>query len=196
MFGILQVGLLAMVLAGPMDAPVPVRASQPDSVATAPAPPPLPMTAQPKQKRVFYGGSIGMTFGNYTRFSVQPLVGYQFTPKLSGGVKGIYEYVKDKRYTPDLTASNYGGSLFSRLRFIPNAYAHAEFAYVSYEFRTASGGSERTGVPFLYLGGGLVQRLSPNASAYVEVLFDVLQDSNSPYDNWQPFVSVGVMAGF
>lgn len=195
MSGILEAGLVVLALAGPMAAPAPAQTTPPDSAATA-APPPLPMTAAPEEKRMFFGGSIGMTFGDYTRLSIQPLIGYQLTPKASTGVKFIYEYIKDKRYTPELTANNYGGSLFGRLRFIPNAYAHAEFAYISYEFQTFSGASTRDEVPFLFLGGGMVQRISPNASAYVEVLFDVLQDNKSPYDDWEPFVSVGVMAGF
>ena len=196
MTGLIEAGLVVFALSGPVDAPMLAQASAPDSAVATPAPPPLPMTAAPKQKRVFFGGSIGMTFGDYTRFSIQPLVGYQLTPKVSTGVKFIYEYIEDKRYTPDLTASNYGGSVFGRLRPVPGFYAHTEFAYISYELQTLSGSSTRTEVPFLYLGGGIVQRLSANASAYVEVLFDVLQDSNSPYDDWQPFVSVGVMAGF
>jgi hypothetical protein len=41
-----------------------------------------------------------------------------------------------------------------------------------------------------------VQPISPNAAVFVEVLFDVLQDSNSPYDRWNPFISIGVAAGF
>jgi len=50
-------------------------------------------------------------------------------------------------------------------------------------------------VPFLLLGGGLVQRISPRTALTVEVLFDVLQDDNSPYDSGEPFVSVGVGVG-
>ena len=42
--------------------------------------------------------------------------------------------------------------------------------------------SERNWVPFLLLGGGFVQHVGPNASVYVEVLFDVLQNENSPYE--------------
>jgi hypothetical protein len=38
--------------------------------------------------------------------------------------------------------------------------------------------------------------MTANTWAYVEVLFDVLQDNNSPYDDWEPFVSVGVGVGF
>jgi len=50
-------------------------------------------------------------------------------------------------------------------------------------------------VPFLMLGGGYIQPISPTTSLFVEVLFDVLQDSNSPYDAWTPFVSVGISVG-
>jgi hypothetical protein len=35
-----------------------------------------------------------------------------------------------------------------------------------------------------------------NTALMVEVLFDVLQDDNSPYEDWSPFVSVGVGVGF
>jgi len=32
--------------------------------------------------------------------------------------------------------------------------------------------------------------------AYAEVLVDVLQDNNSPYEDWEPVISVGVGVGF
>jgi hypothetical protein len=40
---------------------------------------------------------------------VAPLVGYKLNPKASVGVKVLYEYIKDKRYDPTMTASNWGG---------------------------------------------------------------------------------------
>lgn len=164
-------------------------AQTPDSAASAaPAP-------QSKSRNVFYGGTVGLSFGKYFRVSVQPMVGYTFNPRFSGGVKFIYEYINDTRYEPKTTWSNYGGSVFGRFRFIPQAYFHAEFAYVSYGVSVLDFQSERVWVPFLFLGGGYVQPISSNASFFVEVLFDVLQDSNSPYDNWAPFVSVGVAVG-
>jgi hypothetical protein len=66
---------------------------------------------------------------------------------------------------------------------------------MSYEYRQSNGNSTRDWVPFLYLGGGAIKPISPRTSAFVEVLFDVLRQ-NSPYDPWQPIVSVGVTAGF
>lgn len=146
--------------------------------------------------RVFYGGTLGLSFGSYFRISVQPMLGYQFTPKVSGGVKVVYEYIKDTRSTATVTAHNYGGSVFGRYRFIPQAYAHAEFAYMSYKYSVTDYSTERSWVPFLFLGGGYIQKISPSTSFFVEVLFDVLQNSKSPYEDWTPFISVGVAVGF
>ena len=79
-------------------------------------------------------------------------------------------------------------------------YAHAEFAYWSYEnaidITNQGYETERVWVPFLLLGGGFSQMISPNVWAYAEVLFDVLNDTNSPYDEWDPFISIGVGVGF
>lgn len=159
-----------------------------------------PKKAAPKKKstanKVYYGGNIGLNFGDYFRLSITPYVGYKITPKLSGGVKVRYEYIKDKRYAETVSSHNYGGSLFARYRFIPQLYAHAEFAYLSYKYQTSSFSPEREWVPFLLLGGGYAQRVGSNVWAYVEVLFDVLQNDKSPFKKGEPFVSVGVGVGF
>ena len=81
-------------------------------------------------------------------------------------------------------------------RLHPRAYAHGEFAYMSYKYKSSDIETNREWVPFLLLGGGLIQPVSPRASLFGEVLFDVLRDSNSPYEEWNPFISIGVAAGF
>ncbi len=156
----------------------------------------------------YYGGTVGFNFwGDYFYLSVNPLVGYQVSPKFSVGGKLQYAYINDKRYDPlELTSNNYGASIFTRYRPIYQIYLHAEFAYASYENynllynpitrQYSSGDSERNWVPFLLLGGGFVQRIGPNASVYAEVLFDVIQDENSPYEDWDPIISIGAGVGF
>lgn len=142
--------------------------------------------------RIYYGGELGFNlFGDVFRLSVKPLVAYKITDKLSLGAKIGYEYIKDKRFDPDLTYHNYGASVFTRYRFIPQVYAHAEFAELSYDYP-----SGREWVPFLLVGGGVAQPIGGNAWVYAEVLFDVLQSSKSPYEEWEPWVSVGVGVGF
>lgn len=173
-----------------------VLAQQPDSTTyVAPEDPP-PAKTSSGPSRIYYGGTLGFSFGDYTRISIAPLLGYRLTKMWSVGGKLIYEYIKDTRYDPDLTASNYGGSLFARLRPHPRFYLHGEYAYMSYEYQTASDTSDRDWVPFLLLGGGYVQPISNRTAVYIEVLFDVLNDSGSPYKEWEPWISIGVAAGF
>ena len=151
---------------------------------------------QPKQSRIYFGGHLNLSFGKYTVVGAQPIIGYKITPKLSAGIKIRYDYIKDKRYSPDYTTSNYGGSLFTRYRIIPALYVHAEYAYNNYEINYFSEGSSRVWVPYLLLGAGYSQRVGSNTWLNFQVLFDVLQNSNSPYKSWQPFYSVGVGVGF
>jgi hypothetical protein len=143
------------------------------------------------QSKVYYGGNIGLNFWNdYFYLGIYPFVGYKVTPKFSVGGKLGYTYYSYNN--SDFSSHNYGASIFSRYRVTPQFYVHGEFVYFSYDLI----GSERVWVPFLLLGGGYAQMVSPNVWIFVEVLFDVLQDSNSPYKNWDPFVSFGVGAGF
>jgi hypothetical protein len=158
---------------------------------------------QQQPSKWYYGGTIGFNFwGDYFYLSVNPLVGYQVSPKFSIGGKLQYAYINDQRYEGlELTSHNYGAGLFARFRPIYQIYLHAEFDYASYENYTIYANpyraeSERNWVPFLLLGGGLVQRVGPNAAVYVEVLFDVIQDENSPYEDWDPIISIGGGVGF
>jgi hypothetical protein len=162
---------------------------------TTPPPTAAPQAAQPGPKKVYYGGTVGLSFGDYFRFSIVPFVGYKLTPKLHIGGKVGYEYIEDDRYDETLTSHNYGGSVFSRVFPRPSIYGHAEFAYMSYNYKVNEAESDRFWVPFLYLGGGLVKSMG-RTSVFVEVLFDVLQDDKSPYEDWAPFISVGVGVGF
>ncbi len=171
-------------------------AQQTDTTKTSTPQPPSRYESQQPSK-IYYGGGIGLSFwGDYFRISVEPMVGYKITPKLSGGIKIAYEYINDSRSSLSSTWHNYGGSLLLRYRIIPSVYAHAEYAYMSYQVSVADYTSNRDWVSFLLLGGGYSQQISKNTWAYVQVLFDVIQDEKSPYDTSDPFISVGVSVGF
>ncbi len=179
------------------------QTTNPDS--TKPTQPPPPEVQHSQPSKWYYGGTVGFNFwGDYFYLSVNPLVGYQVSPKFSVGGKVQYAYINDQRYAGlELTSHNYGAGIFTRYRPIYQIYLHAEFDYASYEDYTVYdplvgdpyAESERNWVPFLLLGGGFVQHVGPNASVYVEVLFDVLQNENSPY-GWDPIISVGGGVGF
>jgi hypothetical protein len=163
-----------------------------------------PETTKPvsKENRWYYGGNIGFSFwNNYFYLGVYPMVGYKVTQQLSLGAKIGYAYISDNRYDPlpAINTSNYGASVFSRYRIIPQLYVHAEFAYWSYEnayLQNNSVVTERNWVPFLLLGGGVSQNVGPNVWLFAEVLFDVINDNNSPYESGHAFVSFGVGVGF
>ena len=158
--------------------------------------PAKPVQAKPKgASKLYYGGNIGLSVGSYTMVGIYPLIGYSITPKFSVGVKFLYQYVSDKRYSETYTASNYGGSVFARFRIIPAIYLHAEYAQMSYDLYNALGESNRTSVPFVFLGAGFRKSLGGAVWLNAQVVFDVLQDSNSPYNNWEPFFSLGVGVG-
>lgn len=146
--------------------------------------------------KIYYGGNIGLSFGSYTQIGIYPLIGYKVTPKLSAGVKITYQYIKDNRFNSTYTTSNYGGSVFARFRIIPQLYLHSEYEMMNYKLYNSVGEYDRTWVPFLYVGAGYSQRLGSNTWLNVQVLFDVLQNANSPYNRWEPFYSVGVGVGF
>jgi hypothetical protein len=148
-------------------------------------------------ERSYFGGSLGLMFGSYTQIGIYPLYGYKINPKLSVGTMISYEYVSDKQYKPTFTTSTYGGSLFTRYRIIPQFYAHVEYAQMNYELFDYYGGpTGREWVPFLYVGGGYCQLMGGRSWMYMQILFDVLQDSRSPYESGDPIFSVGVGVGF
>ena len=140
--------------------------------------------------RWYYGGNIGFSFwNNYTYLGIYPLVGYKITSQFSVGGKIGYSYINYKDI--DFDSHNYGGSIFTRYRIIPQMYLHGEFVYFSHDRFTG-----RDWVPFLLLGGGLSQNVGPNVWVFAEVLFDVIKDEKSPYKSGEPFLSFGAGVGF
>jgi hypothetical protein len=184
----------------PADSAAAVQPGTPAATPPAATPPPATTqtaaaTAKPAwRERIYYGGTVTLSFGNATRIGIAPMLAYKLTPKLSAGVEVGYEYVNYDDF--DQSSHNYGGSVFGRYRLIPQLYAHAEYQLVNYDIPTGIDTSERETVPFLLVGGGFCKRVAPNAWAYLEVLVDVLQDDKSPYEDWDPVVSIGVGVGF
>jgi hypothetical protein len=151
---------------------------------------------KPVESKIYYGGYVNLTFGSYTVIGVEPMIAYKFTPRLSVGTKLTYEYIHEKQGSYIYEESDYGFSLFTRLRLTQRLYTHVEYSSMNYNFYDDLGGSERKWVPFLFVGGGLSQPISKNTWLNAEVLFDVLQNENSPYNDWEPFYSVGFGVGF
>ena len=149
-----------------------------------------------RNEKVYYGGYANFSFGNYTQIGFEPLIAYKIFPRFSIGGKLSYQYVKDKRYETDYEASNYGVGLFARRRFFKRLYAHIEYSEMNYKLYDSQGDSRRSWVSFLYLGGGISLPVSKTTSVNAEVLWDLIQDNDSPYKTMQPFFNVGIGVGF
>ena len=163
---------------------------------------PEPETKEPppesnsKNNKVYKGAYANFSFGNYTVIGIEPLIAYKLLPKLSVGAKLSYEYVKNKNYSPARQGSNYGAAAFTRLRFGKRLYGHVEYSEMNYKLYYSNGDSDRQWISFLYVGGGISLPMGKRASINAEILWDVLQEDNSPYKTVEPFVKVGVVAGF
>jgi hypothetical protein len=149
---------------------------------------------KPLKDKLFYGGTIGLSFGSYSRVAVYPNIGIRVSPKFRTGLQLGYEYISDDRGDIRYTASNYGVSIFAQYNVIPALYIHVEPAFYNYDAYYVSG-ENRVWVPFIFAGAGLHQRLGRRSVIFVQVKFDLLQDSNSPYKNWDPFFDIGVAVG-
>lgn len=144
------------------------------------------------QPHMFYGGNIYLSFGsNGTSIGASPLVGWQLTRALGVGVGVTYIYY----HKDDYTSHSYGGRVMTRYNVIPQAYAKAEFSYLWYSQTYKDFEATTFGVPYLFLGGGYRQRISATTFLEFEIMFDVLQDKNSQYGNWEPVYAVGVSVG-
>lgn len=152
--------------------------------------------AKNKTKKVYFGGYANFSFGKYTVFGVEPLIGYRLLPKWSVGAKISYEYVKNKNYSPSRDVSNYGVGVFTRLRIGKRLYGHVEYSEMNYKLYDSNGDSNRQWISFLFLGGGISLPVSKSISLNAEILWDVLQDKNSPYSTVEPFINVGIAVGF
>jgi len=157
--------------------------------------PPEPETKN-KNDKVYYGGYANFSFGKYTIIGIEPLIAYKLFPKLSVGAKLSYEYMKNKNYDPTREGSNYGLGAFSRLRIGKRLYAHVEYSEMNYKLYNSDGSTNRQWISFLYVGGGIRLPISKRASFNAELLWDVLQEDNSPYSTVEPFINVGIVAGF
>jgi hypothetical protein len=160
--------------------------------------------------RVFFGGNLGLQFGDITLVDVSPLVGYRITEKVAAGVSFTYKYYHFKSFFYNqftnsfsgLTSNIYGASIFGRYYFVENIFAHAEYEYLNYtydDFRLNPTGtsyekSQRTvGVPGLFLGGGYRQPVGGKVYFSIMILYNIMESQYSPYSN--PIIRGGISVG-
>jgi hypothetical protein len=163
-----------------------------------------------RKENLFIGGSLGLGFAaDQFGVGVNPEVGWSLNRWLDAGavVNFTYNSVSPDPsgyYNPDLSEKEfiYGGGLFARAYVIPWLFltAQPEFNWThdtqKYE---ASGGPSyvyNVNAPSLLLGIGYGHRTIGEGTYYFAIMFDVLGNTNSPYNDLYGHPLPVIRAGF
>lgn len=140
-----------------------------------------------------YGGNFALNFGSITLINISPNIGYRVTDRLTTGAGFIYQYLKyNNYYGYNFATTTLGATVFGRYRFLENVYGMAEYQNLSLDaYDPRIDDFKRTSVPIFFIGGGYLQNLGGKFYANVSILYDIVEDKNSPYGN--PMIQAGVV---
>lgn len=156
-------------------------------------------------RRLFVGGNLGLSFGDLTYVNLSPLVGYRFSELFSAGVQINAQY-ESVRYT-DLSDALYkkekygvlGAGIFGRIYPLSQFFIHLqpEMNFIFGKVRYFDGTPEQKYHEHVasFLAGGGYSIPAGRSAVTLMVLYDVLQNTRSPYGN-QPIFRAGVNLGF
>lgn len=160
------------------------------------APPPPPSRSW--HDRMFFGGGMGLGFGDVDFVSIEPLFGVHLSPKFTVGGSLIYRWTSDDRYAETLNTTDYGARAFVQYFPVPNFFGQLEYEYLDYEYPVSSFDTARTSAGSLFVGGGISQPMGHNAAFFASTLYNLSYDDtdpNRPYDSpW--VIRAGVSVGF
>ncbi|MBI5542182.1 MAG: hypothetical protein HY951_19145 [Bacteroidia bacterium] len=138
------------------------------------------------KKRLFYGGGLGLQFGDRTLIDLSPKIGYRFTEKFSMGVGFTYvNYAYNK--SPKFSTTMYGGNLFASYLVIENAFIYAEYELLSLESKYFSPfptpEKDRLNIASILVGGGYKYQIGARSYLNMLVLWNLNQTEYSIYNN-------------
>lgn len=154
------------------------------------------------QKRLYIGGNLGFGISSYsTSLMIAPIVGYRLTPSVDIGGRFNYTYYHYNDDPLKYSTNNYGLAGFARyyLFFFNDLFIHAEYEALNYEQVYVNtvlwevDSKERIWVSSLFVGGGYRQWIGQNSFIGITVLWNLLDNINSPYSN--PIFRIGVGVG-
>jgi|GEM_PF-386201 hypothetical protein len=143
----------------------------------------------PFRDRLVFGGNLGGYFGNQTFVQINPMVGYKTTDWWINGVGVNYMYVSSRNYSQSV----YGASVWSRAYAFKSIFAQTEFEMLKLTARNPLNETFRANVPVWFVGGGY-QSTGQGFGLSIMMLYDVIQDPNSPYNT--PVFRIGGLFGF
>ena len=149
-----------------------------------------------RKENLFIGGSLGLGFGSYNfDIGVNPEIGYSLNRWLDVGAVVNFSYSSERAdpsfyYNPNVGSKQfvYGGGVFGRAYVLPFLFltAQPEINWTSVTQTDESSGvkaSYNANATSLLLGLGYGRRVVGESGFYIALMFDVLQDKNSPYND-------------
>jgi hypothetical protein len=137
--------------------------------------------------KLFFGGGLGLSFGQVTQIEVSPIVGYKLTKRLHPGVGFSYSYYYDKRFTVPLEFSTYSGSVFTRFFLLDAVFAYAEAEFLNTKIHTFISGqiysTQRKWIESYLVGGGYYQKIGQRSGMYLMILWNLNETEYTPYSN-------------
>jgi hypothetical protein len=162
-----------------------------------------------RKQNLFIGGSLGLGFAS-DQFSVgvNPEVGYSLNRWLDAGVVVNFNYNSvspdpSGYYNPDLSEKEfiYGGGMFARAFVLPFLFltAQPEFNWTHDKQKYEASGTTyvlNVNAPSLLVGIGYGHRMIGEGTFYFALMFDVLGNTYSPYNDIYGHPLPVVRAGF
>lgn len=149
-----------------------------------------------RKQNLFIGGGLDLGFGSYNfNIGVNPEIGYSLNRWLDVGAVVNFQY-NSVSADPSLNYNNdvgskefiYGGGVFGRAYVLPFLFltAQPEFNWTS--ITQTPGGTQdhqhlNVNAPSLLLGIGYGRRVVGESGFYIALLFDALDNANSPYND-------------
>ena len=149
---------------------------------------------QKKSDKIYFGGNLGLNFGDITYIEISPLIGYKFNDNYSAGLSFTYRYFKDKRF--EVSGNVLGGSIFNRYNVTDELFLIAEYQMLSYSSLNSSfseNENSRITIPYLWVGGGYNYRLGNRSAIFISFVYDLIQDIDGRIQN--PQIRGGVTFG-
>jgi hypothetical protein len=143
--------------------------------------------------RLYFGGGLGLQFGQVTLIDVSPLIAYKLTNRLHPGIGLSYSYYNDKSNNVPIEFSTYGGSVFTRFFIFESLFAHVEAEYLNIKVYTFTGATtyetKRQWIDNYLVGGGYFQKIGEKSGIYFTILWNLNQTELTPYSN--PVMRIG-----
>ena len=145
----------------------------------------------------FYGGEIGLAFGDVGYVEISPMVGMYLSEDLSAGVSATYRWRSDSRTNPKRNTEDYGATVFTRFHISETTHLQAEYEYMDYEiYNHLTMTSERRQLSSFLAGAGISQPIGQRSYTYATVLYNFSYDENDSLYSDPIVYRIGISVGF